>query len=47
MNDTIDDHYVSASNISEGWLDAVRLLQPRPKATRQSTLIVRIADPQR
>ena len=41
----IDDRYVTASNLSEGWLEAVRLLHAT-KGEKVVHLIVRIAHPQ-
>lgn len=41
----VDDRYVTASNLSEGWLEAVRLLHAT-KGEKAVHLIVRIAHPQ-
>jgi thymidylate synthase len=41
----IDDRYVTASNLSEGWLEAVRLLHAT-KGEKVVHLVVRIAHPQ-
>ncbi len=40
----IDDRYIVAANLSEGWLDAVRAVAPMPKG-KGIHLLIRILDP--
>lgn len=40
----VDDRYIVASNLSEGWLDAVRMLSAAPKG-KAVHLLIRILDP--
>jgi len=40
----IDDRYIVAANLSEGWLDAVRAVEPMPKG-KGIHLLIRILDP--
>jgi len=40
----IDDRYIVAANLSEGWLDAVRVVEPTPKY-KAVHLLIRILDP--
>lgn len=40
----VDDRYIVAANLSEGWLDAVRAVEPTPKY-KAVHLLVRILDP--
>jgi len=40
----LDDHYAVAANLSEGWLDAVRMLDAAP-SYKAIHLVIRILDP--
>lgn len=40
----VDDRYIVADNLSEGWLDAVRVVEPTPKY-KAVHLLIRILDP--
>jgi thymidylate synthase len=40
----LDDHYAVAANLSEGWLDAVRMLDATP-SYKAIHLVIRILDP--
>jgi len=40
----IDDRYIVASNLSEGWLDAVRVVEQTPKY-KAVHLLIRVLDP--
>jgi len=42
----VDDRYIVAANLSEGWLDAVRTVEPTPKY-KAVHLLIRIQDPTR